>query len=329
MSPKFRVFLSWSGASSHALADLVRSWLPNVIQAIEPWMSESDIEKGESWPERLSAELEEASLGILCLTHDSLSSAWLLFEAGALSHKVGRRHVCPLLLGLEPTDLTFPLARFQATRTTEADVLQLIKTINTALGQDALSQASLDQAFRMWWPEFASGVEAIQQGLVQPAEPLRKDRELLEETLELVRSIKMALPSPPPFRTRRARSTLVTCPSCGERKLRLGDGDPICAKCSWTTSPEVAADEYARSGNPSWKHPKHGPDDEIGTCENCDSDAVAPLHESDIVGQVRQKIVALWRALDLEPGAGDAGYGICLSCGDVHYGRPRQRESAW
>ena len=125
-------------------------------------------------------------------------------------------------------------------------------------------------------------------------------------------------------------AVVLECPSCGEQSLRLGDGDPVCSACEWTDSAETAADSHAHSRFPSWKDRKNGPDDEIGTCEACGYNAVAPLHESDMVGTVQQKLQQLRNALDLEPGAGDAGYGLCFSCGEVSLGRPRRDdEAAW
>jgi ribosomal protein L37E len=116
---------------------------------------------------------------------------------------------------------------------------------------------------------------------------------------------------------------VLECPSCGEQSLHLSDGDPVCSACEWTDSAETAADSYTHYRFPSWKDRKNGPDDEIGTCEACGYNAVAPLHESDMVGTVQQKLQQLRDALDLEPGAGDAGYGLCFSCGEVSLGRPR------
>ena len=324
MARKLRIFLSWSGTSSHKLAEALREWLPNVIQAVEPWLSADDTEKGERWLERISSELEEASLGILCLTRDNLLSPWLLFEAGALSHKVGSRHVCPFLLGLEPADLTFPLAQFQVTRATEEDVHKLLTTINSVLGLDGLTPTQLGEAHRMWWPGLRAELESIQQDPEAPPErPLRSDRELLEETLELVRSVQQRLPTLLVRPSRRPKATLVSCPACAQRSLRLGNDDPLCTKCSWSESPEDAADSYAQAGDPSWKHPKHGPDDALGTCSLCGREAVAPLQDGDKVGRVQQKIGTLWRELQLEPGAGDAGFSVCFACGEVHYGLPQ------
>jgi hypothetical protein len=37
-----KVFLTWSGTKSKRIAEILRDWLPNVIQALEPWISSED-----------------------------------------------------------------------------------------------------------------------------------------------------------------------------------------------------------------------------------------------------------------------------------------------
>lgn len=117
-----KVFISWSGERSKAVAAALRYWLPKVIQALDPWMSADDIEKGTRWRSGIANELEQSSVGIICLTRENLASPWIHFEAGALSKQQDKTYVCTLLVGLEPTDVREPLAQFQHTRATKDDL---------------------------------------------------------------------------------------------------------------------------------------------------------------------------------------------------------------
>ena len=186
-----KVFLSWSGEPSRRLAEVLRDWLPAVLQAVEPWMSAEDIGKGARWSALLAGELAQAKIGILCLTRDNLAAPWMLFEAGALSKTLERTFVCPYLLGLRPADLGGPLVQFQAAEANRADTRRLVQTINTALGPAALSERRLDRAFATWWPELAKRLAALPpaQPIPPALRPARSERDLLEEVLSLVREL--------------------------------------------------------------------------------------------------------------------------------------------
>jgi hypothetical protein len=148
------VFISWSGPRSEAVATALRNWLPKIINAIKPWLSTADIEKGARWASDLALKLETAKAGIICLTPSNLHADWLVFEAGALSKIVQASFVCTFLIGLEPSDVEGPLAQFQATRATREDVLKLLKTLNQGLGEGAaLSETHIGEAFDVWWPK--------------------------------------------------------------------------------------------------------------------------------------------------------------------------------
>jgi hypothetical protein len=186
-----KVFLSWSGEPSRRLAEALREWLPSVLQAVEPWMSAEDIDKGARWSAHVAGELEQAKVGILCLTRDNLAAPWVLFEAGALSKTLTHSYVCPYLLGLRPSDLRGPLVQFQAAEANEADTRRLLATINAAqaaMGAKALSERALDRAFATWWPGLAKILESLPTGKPS-ARPARSERDLLEETLTLVREL--------------------------------------------------------------------------------------------------------------------------------------------
>lgn len=180
------IFISWSGARSKKLAEALREWLPNVIQTLEPWCSESDLEKGSRWLREVSEKLESTNFGIICLTPENIDEPWVLFEAGALSKTLGSSKVCPILLGLDPSDLKGPLSQFQATRFNKDEILKLIEGINKALPSNRLTAKQLEETFDLWWPRLEEKIKEIPASAAE-AKPHRTDRDILEEILNTVR----------------------------------------------------------------------------------------------------------------------------------------------
>lgn len=182
-----KVFISWSGANSKRLGEAIRDWLPGVLQMVSPYFTPSDIEKGTRWSTDIAKELEESSVGIICVTRDNLHSDWILFEAGALSKRLQKSHVCPILFGITNTDLAGPLKQFQTTEFEKSDFQKLIAVINGQLGDNKLPQKTLEVVFEKWWPDLQTKIHEILAEVDQPSEPIRSDRELLEEILTLNR----------------------------------------------------------------------------------------------------------------------------------------------
>lgn len=182
-----KVFISWSGERSRLVAEALRYWLPKVIQAVQPWMSSSDIEKGTRWRSDIASELEQSSIGIICLTPENLNSSWIHFEAGALSKQQQNTYVCTFLYNLEPADVREPLAQFQNTKAQRDDVMRLIQTINNALADRKLSDSEVNESFEIWWNKLDQRLNAIPTNQASP-EPQRPEREILEEILGIVRS---------------------------------------------------------------------------------------------------------------------------------------------
>ena len=101
-----KVFISWSGPASKAVAEYMRGWLKSVIQAVEPWISAEDIERGSRWGLDVARQLSQSKVGIICLTSANLNAPWILFEAGVSSKTLEDTYVIPYLLGVEPASLT-------------------------------------------------------------------------------------------------------------------------------------------------------------------------------------------------------------------------------
>ena len=117
-----KLFISWSGARSKQLAQGLYGWLPGVINAVEPWLSETDIDPGARWGTELAQELEKTRYGVICVTAENMNAPWLLFEAGALSRYVEKTRVVPLLLEIKSTDIKGPLSQFQSVQANEDDI---------------------------------------------------------------------------------------------------------------------------------------------------------------------------------------------------------------
>lgn len=206
-----KVFISWSGDRSKAIAESLRYWLPKVIQAIHPWMSANDIEKGTYWRGGLTIELEQSSVGIICLTPENIESPWIHFEAGALSKLQQNTRVCTFLFELDPVDVRDPLAQFQTTKAQKDDLRKLIHTINNSLGEVKLSETEINESFDVWWPKLEERLNDIPVYRDAP-QFQREEREILEEILELVR-----------FQSRKKRDHVYTATKDSEDVLISGN----------------------------------------------------------------------------------------------------------
>jgi RNA polymerase sigma factor (sigma-70 family) len=69
----------------------------------------------------------------------------------------------------------------------------VVVSLNSALGEDRLADELLQNSFDVWWPRLEKQLETIEHQTSAAAPPLRTERELLEETLNTVRSLARAI----------------------------------------------------------------------------------------------------------------------------------------
>lgn len=189
------IFISWSGDRSRAVAEALREWLPYVLPPAAPWMSTADIDRGSRWSVEISKQLDQATVGIICLTPENIDAPWVLFEAGALSKALTRTLVCTYLFQLRPSEVQGPLSQFQATHAEKAETQKLVASINRALESAALPDDRLNRMFEVWWPDLEQRLGAIAKVKAHPVQR-RPDRDMLEEILLLSRKndIRASLP---------------------------------------------------------------------------------------------------------------------------------------
>jgi TIR domain len=200
-----KVFISWSGEKSRAVANALREWLPQVLHAIDPFVSSKDIRAGTRWQAEIAGELDKTDFGLICVTQENQDAEWLNFEAGALAKSVESSRVVPLAIDLSPADIANPLGQFQAMRLTKADLTDVLISINEVTTAP-IPEERLRKGVEKWWPELEEKLTAIAEKDYEAerpsAQPLRSDRELLEELLTSVRGlVRGSDPRRPPPKT--------------------------------------------------------------------------------------------------------------------------------
>jgi hypothetical protein len=189
-----KIFISWSGNRSRAVAEIIRDWTKCVIQASRPWISTRDIDRGALWFTEINDQLKETSVGIICLTQENKNRPWLLFEAGALAKGLSSNRVCTLLVDLKPADLEDPLAQFNHTYPEKESMWSLMRTLNGCLGTNGLEDRILQEIFDTYWPQFETKFKnALKENApTEKVEP-RSEKVLLAEILENTRSFSQRL----------------------------------------------------------------------------------------------------------------------------------------
>ena len=188
---RMKVFISFSGARSHAAAKVLDQYLRFILQSVQPFLSSHDIGSGTRWITELTRGLDESSFGIICLTPENLHADWVLFEAGALAKHYESRACCLLFAGLKPANITDPLSQFQNRVFNKEDVMKLLTDINDLL-PSPLRATDLAFIFERWWPGLERDLAAALQTAGDAVKPPRRDAsEILDEVLGRIRSLEL------------------------------------------------------------------------------------------------------------------------------------------
>ncbi len=196
-----KVFVSWSGELSKAIAEILHDKIPTLLQEIEVFFSPNDIAKGDKWDKVLSENLVDCSHGIICLTKDNIKAPWINFEAGALAKTVDSK-VTALMINVQPSDIQGPLSRYQATALVKDDFRKLLDSLNKDLTR-SVDTERIDELFELIWPnmdkEFKEALlkyetEDKEQGNPeQTSEESFKEGVILEEILRMTRQMSVSV----------------------------------------------------------------------------------------------------------------------------------------
>ncbi|MCP4248071.1 MAG: toll/interleukin-1 receptor domain-containing protein [bacterium] len=189
-----KVMICWSGDRSKAAAEALREWLPSVLHGVAPWMSEHDLDAGSRWGKNLDESLGATGFGILCLTPAALHADWLLFEAGALSKRIETSRVVPYLIGLQASQVPYPLAQFQMAPANQPGTFKLLQSINR-IREEALrlTDERLRETAEVWWPKLKPRLAALPEDSGEGVPVARDAAEVQEEILSTLRGMSKSI----------------------------------------------------------------------------------------------------------------------------------------
>ncbi len=191
-----KIFLSWNGVRSKAMAEALRDWLSLALHYAHPSCSQ-EISSGQVWVFELKKRLEECKVGILCITKENTESPWICFEAGAISKTFNDSLVIPLLLDLEISDLSskLPYSHYQVRKTERESMMQVLTDLN-AVAEDQIPERRLHELFEMSWPKLEANLAQARAKLPDSSETSishRDQRAILEDLVGEIRGFEKRL----------------------------------------------------------------------------------------------------------------------------------------
>lgn len=104
------IFISYSTKDQN-LADFVFRHLK--AEGVEVFMAAASLSPGQDWAETIKQNLRASNTVIVLASKASISSPFVLFEAGGAFFLEGKK-IIPIIWDIEPTELPAWLSRYQA-----------------------------------------------------------------------------------------------------------------------------------------------------------------------------------------------------------------------
>lgn len=155
-----KVFISYSGTKSAKMAEVASRFLEQLLPDVTFFRSASDIALGSHWLQQVEQVYSGADVALVCITRDNIEKPWLLYEIGALSANNVR--IIPFLLDIRPSDLSGPIALYQAVSADKIGVWKLIQFLHSLL-DNATGSTEKNHVFENIWPAFLASLEAIRE----------------------------------------------------------------------------------------------------------------------------------------------------------------------
>jgi hypothetical protein len=180
-----RIFMSWSGDRSRAIAEEFKSFLSKVLQQTETFISSQDIELGSLGQNRVLLEVNERRFGLIFITPENKKSEWIHYEAGGLIKDLEKDRVVPILFGIAKQNISPPLSQFQMIEFDKQQVFGLIKQINLAT-EKPVETTNLSEVFEAFFSKVEEKINSVIADSPEKVQP-RTTEDILNELLQLSR----------------------------------------------------------------------------------------------------------------------------------------------
>ena len=101
------IFISQSGNLSKEIAEVFSEWLKSFFKNVNVFVSNSEIDYGSEWFQKIQKSLREADFAMSILTKENHSKPWINYEYGALVEilKIKKNNPIPILFGVDVKEL--------------------------------------------------------------------------------------------------------------------------------------------------------------------------------------------------------------------------------
>ena len=165
------IFFSWSKNDSKQYASLMKEFLETLFKSERLiWFSETDIESGKSFFERISFGLNQCDSIILFLTSENIYNPWIQFELGNFYNRDSCK-IWPLYFDGEIQHNTTVFEHIQILKMNEKNCRSLIEEIYQLYQQElAVSWEEVLEDFSTYWAEFSRKLMKVKNRFSEYAE---------------------------------------------------------------------------------------------------------------------------------------------------------------
>ncbi|WP_282818633.1 TIR domain-containing protein [Curtobacterium flaccumfaciens] len=188
-----RVFISWSGPAERRVAEALRGAIETVSAGkARPFVSSQDIAKGKRGLAVIAETLEASDFGIVIVSKQNQHAPWLNFESGAMARAL-KSPVATILLDLKTSDVTGPIAQFQATIFSDDDDMRELFLQIALTADENMPSKTVDHLFAAEWADVKASWKPSKAN--ETIEPSRGVDDMLGELVTRLRRVEDRLPS--------------------------------------------------------------------------------------------------------------------------------------